>query len=152
MMSNKTSPVVKPLMRAVAAAGGALALSAAFGAGTASAINEYEGMTYADAANSIAGWGGTPVISSKVGSFLPTSQCVVTGSHNSSSLNSSGQSSGSKVLLDLNCNYMFSLPGVPGNSKASPEGREAYDQAVQQAQQAQEAQQAQAGEEAGAGG
>lgn len=152
MMSDTTSPVVTSLMRAVAAAGGALALCAVFGSGTASAINEYEGMTYANAANAVAQSGGTPVISSKVGSFLPTSQCVVTGSHSASSLDSSGQSRGNRVMLDLNCNYMFSLPGVPGNSKASPEGKAAYDQAVQQAQEAQQAQQAQAGEEGAAGG
>ena len=45
---------------------------------------------------------------------------------------------------------MFALPGVPGNSKASPEGKAAYDQAVQQAEQAQ--QQAQAEQEAAAQG
>jgi hypothetical protein len=27
--------------------------------------------------------------------------------------------------LDLNCNYMFALAGVPGNSLGSPEGRAA---------------------------
>lgn len=42
------------------------------------------------------------------------------------------------MLLDLNCNYMFALPGVPGNSHASQEGKAAYEQAVEQAQQAQE--------------
>lgn len=150
MTSTGTTPIVTTLMRGVAVAGGAVALLAMFGAGTASAINEYEGMTYSQAANAVAQSGGTPVISSKVGSFLPTSQCVVTGSHKGSFLDSSGNNSGNKVMLDLNCNYMFSLPGVPGNSKASPEGKAAYDQAVQQAQQAQ--QQAQAEQEAAAQG
>ncbi|MDQ1319119.1 MAG: hypothetical protein QG655_362 [Actinomycetota bacterium] len=149
-MSNKTSPVVTSLIRGAAVAGGAVALLAVFGAGTATAINEYEGMTYSDAANAVYNSGGTPVISSKVGSFLPTSQCMVTGSHKGSFLDSSGNNSGSKVMLDLNCNYMFALPGVPGNSKASPEGKAAYDQAVQQAERAQ--QQAQAEQEAAAQG
>lgn len=149
MISDKKSPVTFAV-RGLAAAGGAVALLAVLGSGVAAAINEYEGMTYAKAANAIAQSGGTPVISSKVGSFLPTSQCVVTGSHNASFLDSSGNNSGNKVLLDLNCNYMFSLPGVPGNSKASPEGKAAYDQAVQQAQQQQ--QQAQAEQEAAAQG
>lgn len=149
MISDKKSPVTFAV-RGLAAAGGAVALFAVFGSGIAAAINEYEGMTYANAANAIAQSGGTPVISSKVGSFLPTSQCVVTGSHNASFLDSSGNNSGNKVLLDLNCNYMFALPGVPGNSKASPEGKAAYDQAVQQAQQQQ--QQAQAEQEAAAQG
>lgn len=127
---------------------GAAALMAVCGAATAGAINEYEGQTYADAANAIAQSGGTPVISSKIGSFLPTSQCIVTGSHTASFLDSSGNNSGGKTLLDLNCNYMFALPGVPGNSIGSPEGKAAHDAAVQKAQEAQ--QQAQAEQEAAA--
>lgn len=130
--------VNKTLTRGVAAAGAATALVALFGVGTAAAINEYEGQTYADAANAISQSGGTSKISSKVGSFLPTNSCIVTGSRTASFLDSSGNNSGGKVLLDLNCNYMFALPGVPGNSHASEEGKAAYEQAVEQAQQAQE--------------
>ena len=128
----------KTFTRSVAAAGAATALVALFGVGTAAAINEYEGQTYADAANAISQSGGYAKIASKVGSFLPTDRCVVTGSRTASFLDSSGNNAGGQVLLDLNCNYMFALPGVPGNSHASPEGKAAYDQAVEQAQQAQE--------------
>lgn len=142
----KNSSLVGPM----AVAAGAAALLAVFGSGTAGAINEYDGQTYSEAANAIAQSGGSPKISSKIGSFLPTSQCVVTGSHNASFLDSSGNSSGNVVLLDLNCNYMFALPGVPGNSLASPEGKEAHDAAVQKAQEAQAAQQAAADEQAAA--
>ncbi len=130
--------VNKTLTRGIAAAGAATALAALFGVGTSAAINEYEGQTYADAANAISQSGGTAKISSKVGSFLPTNSCIVTGSRTASFLDSSGNNSGGKVLLDLNCNYMFALPGVPGNSHASQEGKAAYEQAVEQAQQAQE--------------
>lgn len=130
--------VNKILTRGVAAAGAATALVALYGVGTAGAINEYEGQTYADAANAISQSGSTAKISSKVGSFLPTNSCIVTGSRTASFLDSSGNNSGGKVLLDLNCNYMFALPGVPGNSHASQEGKAAYEQAVEQAQQAQE--------------
>ncbi len=130
--------VNKNLTRGLAAASAATALLALCGVGTAAAINEYEGQTYADAANAISQSGGTPKISSKVGSFLPTESCIVTGSRTASFLDSSGNNSGGKVMLDLNCNYMFALPGVPGNSHASEEGKAAYDQAVEQAQQAQE--------------
>ena len=128
----------KTITRGIAAAGAATALVALFGVGTAAAINEYEGQTYADAANAISQSGGTAKIASKVGSFLPTGRCIVTGSRTASFLDSSGNNAGGQVLLDLNCNYMFALPGVPGNSHASPEGKAAYDQAVEQAQQAQE--------------
>ena len=138
----KAEPVKKTLVGGMAA--GAAVLVTMFGSATAGAINEYEGQTYADAANAIYQSGGSPVISSKVGSFLPTSQCIVTGSHKASFLDSSGNNPGSKVMLDLNCNYMFALPGVPGNSIGSPEGKAAHDAAVQKAQEAQQQAQAQA--------
>jgi hypothetical protein len=130
--------VNKILTRGVAAAAAATALVALYGVGTAGAINEYDGQTYADAANAISQSGGTAKIASKVGSFLPTNSCIVTGSRNASFLDSSGNNPGGQVLLDLNCNYMFALPGVPGNSRASEDGKAAYEQAVEQAQAAQE--------------
>lgn len=127
------------------------AMFAVFGSGLASAVDEYKGQTYNDAASAITNAGSTPIIQTKVGSFLPTGQCIVTGSHNADFLDSSGKNGGGKVLLSLNCNYMFALPGVPGNSLASPEGKAAHDSAVQQAQQAQQqAQQQQA--QQGSGG
>ena len=134
---NKT--VKKTLARSVVAAGGAAALFALFGSGTGAAVNEYVGQTYNDAANAISGAGQTPIIATKVGSFLPTGACVVTGSHNASFLDSSGNNPGGKVLLSLNCNYTFALAGVPGNSHASPEGKAAYDAAVAKAQEEQQA-------------
>jgi hypothetical protein len=120
------------------------AMFAVFGTGSALAVDEYKGQTYNDAASAISKAGSTPIIATKVGSFLPTGQCIVTGSHNADFLNSSGTNSGGKVLLSLNCNYMFALPGVPGNSLGSPEGKAAHDSAVQQAQQQQQQQQQQA--------
>lgn len=137
---RKAKTVKKTLVGGMAT--GAAALVAMLGSAPAGAINEYEGMPYYKAANAISQSGATPVISSKVGSFLPTSQCIVTGSHKASFLDSSGNNSGSKVLLDLNCNYTFALPGVPGNSLGSPEGKAAHDEAVQKAQEAQQKAQA----------
>lgn len=125
---------------------------ASFGSGLASAVDEYKGQTYNDAASAISKSGSTAIIATKVGSFLPLGQCIVTGSHNADFLNSSGTNSGGKVLLNLNCNYMFALPGVPGNSLASPEGKAAHDSAVQQAQQQQQQQQAQQQQAQGTGG
>ena len=144
---NKT--VKKTLARSVVAAGGAAALFALFGSGTGAAVNEYVGQTYNDAANAISGAGQTPIIATKVGSFLPTGACVVTGSHNASFLDSSGNNK-SKVLLSLNCNYMFALAGVPGNSLGSPEGRAA--RAAAEKQYAEQQAQAQADAQAAAGG
>lgn len=137
-----TKTLARNLARTLAGGAGAITLVALVGTGSAGAINEYDGQTYADAANAISQSGGSPKIASKVGSFLPTQNCIVTGSRNASFLDSSGNNPGGVVLLDLNCNYMFALPGVPGNSHASPEGKAAYDDAVQKAQEAQAQQQA----------
>ena len=144
----------KTLTRSVVAAAGATALFALFGSGSAAAINEYKGMTFNDAANAASQAGQQVIIATKVGSFLPTGACIVTGSHSASFLDSSGNNPGGKVLLDLNCNYTFALPGVPGNSHASPEGKAAYDDAVQKAQEQAEAAQAEqeAAAQAAAGG
>ena len=116
--------MIKTLARGFGLIGSATALFAVFGSGSAAAINDYVGQTYNDAATAISQAGQRPVISTREGSFLPTGACIVSGSRTASSLDSSGNSS-SKVLLDLNCNYMFALAGVPGNSLGSPEGRAA---------------------------
>lgn len=147
----------KSLTRSVMVAGGAAALFALLGSGSAAAdpnYNVYKGQTYNDAATAISQSGGTAIIASKVGSFLPTGACMVTGSRSAYFLDSSGNNPGGRVLLDLNCNYTFALPGVPGNSHASPEGKAAYDEAVQKAQEQAEAAQAEqeAAAQAAAGG
>ena len=54
------------------------------------------------------------------------------------------------MLLSLNCNYMFALAGVPGNSLGSPEGRAA--RAAAEKQYAEQQAQAQADAQAAAGG
>jgi len=122
---------------------------ALFGTGSAAAINEYVGQTYNDAATAISQNGQTPVIATRVGEFLPTGACIVSGSRTASFLDSSGNNN-SKVLLSLNCNYMFALAGVPGNSLGSPEGRAA--RAAAEKQYAEQQAQAQADAEAAAGG
>lgn len=150
----KKSQIRSVAIRSAVTAGGATALFAVFGSGSAAAINEYEGMTFNDAATAISESGQQAIIATKVGSFLPTGACMVTGSHSASFLDSSGNNPGGKVLLSLNCNYSFALAGVPGNSHASPEGKAAYDAAVQQAQEEQAAAQAEqeAAAQAEAGG
>lgn len=151
----------KALFRGGAVVGGAAALFTVFGCGCASAKPDYDtytGMSYGQAAGEIYGWGGTPVIASRQGTYLPTSQCIVAGSHRQTFLNSSGSNNGSKVMLDLNCNYPFATANAPGNSLASPEGRAAREQAEQQyakqqaAAQAAQAAAEQAAAEAAAGG
>jgi hypothetical protein len=134
----------KPVVLGIGAVGVAAASFAAFGSGTASAVDEYAGQTYADAAQAISDSGQSATIATRVGSFLPTDQCQVTGSRNSSFLDSSGVNPGGRVLLDLNCNNTFAAAGVPGNSIGSPEGRQArqdYEDKLAEAQAEAEAQQ-----------
>jgi len=119
------------------AVGAAAASAAVFGSGIASANNEYVGQTYADASQAISDAGESATIATRVGSFLPTEQCVVTGSRPANFLDSSGTNPGGRVLLNLNCNNTFATAGVPGNSIGSPEGRAArsdYEEKLAEAQ------------------
>jgi len=98
----------------VSGVGCAAVLVALFGSGSAAANpwDDYAGQTYEEAASSISDW-GTPVIATRVGSYLPTEQCMVTGS----------RSANGTMLLDLNCNDTSAFNGHPGNSVATPEGK-----------------------------
>lgn len=112
------------LARGAGIIGAAVALAAAFGTGLAVASNEYAGQTYNDAASAISANGQTPVIASRFGTFLPTGACIVASSSTASFIDAGASRSG-QVQLHLNCNYMFALPGVPGNSVGSEAGRTA---------------------------
>ncbi|EHB57956.1 hypothetical protein MycrhDRAFT_0391 [Mycolicibacterium rhodesiae JS60] len=137
----------KQLTIGICTLGAAAASFAMFGTGVASATNEYAGMTYADAAQAISDGGESATIATRVGTFLPTDQCIVTGSRSANFLDSSGVSPGGRVLLYLNCNNTFSTAGVPGNSVGSPEGRAARaDYEEKLAQQQAEAQQSESSE------
>lgn len=107
---------------------GALSVAAAamvmFGSGTASAINEYVGQTYDQASQAINGYGGTAVIASRTGEALQTGSCMVVGSHNTKAIGSSGFAGGTLTMLNLDCNQQLANPGHPGNSAASPQGKQ----------------------------
>ena len=126
----KVGAVHTMLARGAGVIGVAVALAAVFGTGPAVASNEYVGQTYNDAANAIAANGQTPVVASRFGSFLPTGACIVASSSATGFVDGGGPSG--KVQLHLNCNYMFALPGVPGNSVGSEAGRTARSAAEQQ--------------------
>ena len=137
----------KNLAIGIGAVGAAAASFAVFGSGIASATNEYAGQTYADASQAISDAGESATIATRVGSFLPTDQCMVTGSRSANFLDSSGTNPGGRVLLYLNCNNTFATAGVPGNSIGSPEGRAARsDYEEKQAEAEAEAQQSEADE------
>ncbi len=101
------------------AVGGAAALTVIFGAGPATADNEYKGLTYAKVQEATS---NRAVISSRTGSYLPTEECIVTGNRRASFLDSSGNGN-TKIFVDLNCNDLSALNGHPGNSVTTPQGQ-----------------------------
>ena len=111
------------LFVSILGAAGAAAVSVAmFGSGVASA-DAFAGKTYSDAAATISGWGGTPVIATVSGDQLVTDDCIVTSWHKSMFLNSSGVNDRrAEYLLHLNCNAKVAAPGHPGNSSVSQQG------------------------------
>ncbi len=102
------------------AVGSAAALAVIFGAGSATADNEYKGLTYAKVQERT---NNRAVIASRVGSYLPTEECIVTGNRRATYGTGS-----TKILVDLNCNDATALNGHPGKSVATPEGKKALAQ------------------------
>jgi hypothetical protein len=98
------------------AVSGAAALAVIFGGGVASADNEYKGLTFAKVQERT---NNRAVISSRVGSYLPTEECIVTGNRRATY-----GTGGSKILVDLNCNDTMTA-GHPGYSLATEQGRKA---------------------------
>ena len=110
----------KTLIRGVGVLGSAAVAVVLFGSGSASAVNEYAGLTYEEAA----GYGATLKIASRVGQYLPTAQCIITGSRPANYLDSSGNNAlAGTVMVDLNCNDTMTA-GHPGYSVMSPKGKE----------------------------
>ena len=133
-------PVVPTLRSLIGLGIGVAGASAAFfGAGVASADNEYAGQTYAQAQQAIQQSGGTDTVATVVGDQLPTTQCRVTGSRSAGFLDSSGNGATGRILLDLNCNADSAGTGVPGNAPAATPGSTSLqDQQAQQQAQAQQ--------------
>jgi hypothetical protein len=99
--------------------GVAAALVVVFGSGNSSADGEYNGQTYAKVAESFKSFNGTLIIATRVGSYLPTEQCIVVGSRKTP-----GSAPG--WLLDLNCNDTSALNGHPGNSMTTASAQKVH--------------------------
>jgi hypothetical protein len=110
------------LVRCVLGAVGAAAVSVTMlGTGVASA-DGLTGKTYGEAAATISGWKGTPVIATVSGDQVDKDSCIVTSWHSSIFLDSSGENNRTKnYLLNLNCNNRIASPGHPGNSMMAPD-------------------------------
>jgi hypothetical protein len=111
------------VVRIVGAVGAAALLVMIFGSGVASAKDYYAGQTYDQAVENMSKYNFNPVIGAVNGGSLATGDCIVTTSHKSTFLNSSGRNDrGHDVVLNLNCNNRLAEPGHPGNSVMSKEG------------------------------
>ena len=111
--------------------GAAAAIAMVFGPGSAGAVNEFNGMTYAKAQQTATAHGNVLILSTKTGSYLDMDDCMVVGTRKADFLDSSGRSAGgNRYLIDLNCNDLSAQNGHPGNSAATPEGKQVMEAKV----------------------
>ncbi|HTI77290.1 MAG TPA: hypothetical protein VL634_19985 [Mycobacterium sp.] len=108
-----------------AAAGAAATIS--IGAGVAAAaVPDVVGQTYKDAKNTIQSQGSAVVIATRTGGSADVDKCIVTNAWSKPSVTQPRQAPGpNEVWVALSCNAAIAGPGTPGNSAASPEGRQA---------------------------
>lgn len=109
-----------------AVVGGVMMASATctFGTGIASAADPLAGKTYSEAVELVTKWKGKPVISTVVGTQLKTSDCIVTSSRVNRKT--------AQFYLALFCDDPVASAIDPGNSAASPVGREAKKEAAKE--------------------
>jgi hypothetical protein len=134
--------VKKSIVLSAGSAVAASALMALFGTGVAAADN-FAGKTYADASSAASDAGLDVVIAGRVGDELPQDDCLVTRSQTAPFASANdGAHYDKKVQFYLNCAGGYATATNPGNSLASPEGREAKaaaDEAAAEEQQSLEA-------------
>jgi hypothetical protein len=106
-----------------------------FGTGVAAA-DDYAGKTYADASSAASDAGQSVVVAGRVGDKLSPDDCVVSRSQTAPFASANdGAHVDRQVQFYLNCNGRYASATTPGNSLASPEGREAKAAADQAAAQ-----------------
>jgi hypothetical protein len=107
-----------------AAAGFAATISV--GAGVAAAAPDVVGQTYKDAKQTIQAGGAAVVIATRTGGSADTDKCIVTNAWNKPTVTQTREAPApDTVWVALNCNAAVASAGSPGNSAASPEGRQA---------------------------
>jgi len=107
-------------------AASAVAATISMGAGVAAAAPDVVGQTYIDAKNTIQETGAAVVIATRTGGSADIDKCIVTNAWDKPSVTQPTQSPGpDEVWVALSCNAAIAAPGSPGNSAASPEGRQA---------------------------
>ena len=108
----------------VGAVGAAAVSMLALSSGIASA-DDYAGKSYSDVSSALSDAGQTGVIATRVGDTVSDDDCVVTHSQSAPWIKGDDFAPVTDtVLLYLNCNAKLATNKAPGNSAASPEGRE----------------------------
>lgn len=102
-----------------------VAATISVGAGIATAAPDVVGQTYTDAKNNIQASGAAVVIATKTGGLAELDDCIVTQAWDKPSVTPPRKAPKSEVWVALSCNAAIAAPGAPGNSAASPEGRQA---------------------------
>jgi hypothetical protein len=98
---------------------------ALFGTGVAAA-DDYAGQTYTDASSAASRAGLSVAVAGRVGDKLSQADCVVSRSQTAPFASANeGAHVDRQVQFYLNCNGIYASATTPGNSLASPEGREA---------------------------
>ena len=102
----------------------AFAISAMLGTGIAAA-DDYAGMTYADASSAASDSGESVVVAARIGDKVSEDECLVTRSQPTPFTSAVDGAAVDGVQFYLNCNGGVASATKPGNSLASPAGREA---------------------------
>jgi hypothetical protein len=83
------------------------------------------GDTYRDAKSTIQATGAAVIIATKTGGLAEEDKCIVTNAWDKPNVAGSRTAPENAVWVALSCNAAVASPGSPGNSAASPEGRQA---------------------------
>lgn len=95
---------------------------ALFGNGLAAA-DPLKGKTYGDASAVVSDWKREMVVETVAGAQLATDECIVASWRKWDKTDANGDVT-KEVLVNLNCYQGLASAGSPGNSAASPEGRQ----------------------------
>ena len=97
------------------------------GGGVANADDGIVGQYYKDAKAKINQMGFTPEVATTVGDRKDWDNCMVTSATRASFLDGSGNKTGNRMLVNLNCYSKYGTYLWPGYSLASPEGRKRWE-------------------------
>ncbi len=109
----------------------AAAMAALCSTAIASADEQYNGQTYAEAQQALSEAGMSSTVGSVTGDELPKAECIVTGSHTTPVTGASGATGKSEVVLHLDCNKTSEPAGQANTDAQQSSGEsEAAEQAT----------------------